>query len=102
MKKMREKIPILTISMLFALFAYTILTTPWVTPPDYTPPLIPHAVRTVGSVLNYPAMWTGFWVIKKCEATSLPAVVSIFLICFAAWGCIVYFGLKKGIALTKS
>ncbi len=99
---MKKKIPFLVVSAMFALLVYTVLTTPVKTPPDYTPPLIPHTIRIVGSIVNYPVLWAGFWIMKKTDGTSLPAVASTFLICFAAWASIVYIALKKGIALTSS
>jgi hypothetical protein len=99
---MKKRIPILVVGAMFVLFAYTILTTPVKTPPDYTPPVIPHTIRTVGAFMNYPALWTGFWIMKKSDSTSLPAVAATFLLCFSAWGGIVYIALKKGIALTSS
>ena len=98
---MKNRIPIFSVSVMFLLFAYTILTTPVKTPPDYTPQMIPYAIRTVGSLVNYPALLAGFWIMKKADASRLPIIVASFMTCFAVWGSIVYFGIKKGIALTK-
>ena len=86
---------------MFLLFAYTILTTPVKTPPGYISPMTLHAIRTVGSFVNYPALSAGFGIMKKTDTTRLPAVAASFMTCFAVWGSIVYFGIKKGIALTK-